>query len=151
MRSAMAMTVRSGGDAAGPAQEARERHRRAGVSTLSMSCSSASKVKICSACCGALLLDDGLEQLLLALEVDVERALGDAGLAGDVAHAGGIEALRQEHAARAVDDLAPLARLSLLRCLSGLQRLCVSMRAPWLACRPLGRLDHKSLTEPFGH
>ena len=56
----------------------------------------------------ALVLDDGLKQLLLALEVDVERALGDAGLARDRVHAGGVEALRQEQRARALDDLAPL-------------------------------------------
>ena len=45
---------------------------------------------------------------LLALEIDVERALGDAGLAGDVVHAGGVEALGQEQRPRALDDLAPL-------------------------------------------
>ena len=36
--------------------------------------------------------DDGLEQLLLVVEIDVQRALGHAGGAGDVAHAGGVEA-----------------------------------------------------------
>ncbi len=54
----------------------------------------------------AFLLDHGLEQLLLVFEVDVERALRDAGGAGDVVHAGGIEALGQEDRAGAFDDLA---------------------------------------------
>ena len=36
-------------------------------------------------------------KLLLVLEIDVERALGDAGGAGDVVHAGRVEALGQEH------------------------------------------------------
>ena len=55
----------------------------------------------------ALFVDDRLEQLLLVLEIDVERALGDAGRAGDVAHAGGVEASGQEDRPRALDDLAP--------------------------------------------
>ena len=56
----------------------------------------------------AFLLDDGLEQIFLVLEIDIERALGDAGRAGNVVHARGIEALGQKHGARAVDDLTPL-------------------------------------------
>ena len=44
----------------------------------------------------AFLLDDGLEQLLLVSEIHIERALGDAGGAGNVVHAGRVEALGQE-------------------------------------------------------
>ena len=55
----------------------------------------------------ASCLHDGAEQLILVLEIDVERALGDAGRLGDIAHAGGIEAARHEHRAGALDDLPP--------------------------------------------
>jgi len=41
------------------------------------------------------------------LEIDIEGALGDAGRAGDVVHAGGIEAMREEYRARPFDDLTP--------------------------------------------
>ena len=44
----------------------------------------------------------------LVLEIHIERALGDAGGAGNVVHAGGVEALGEEHRAGAVDDLTPL-------------------------------------------
>ena len=56
----------------------------------------------------AFLLDDRFEQFLFVLEIDVERALGDAGGAGDIVHAGGVEALGEEHVSGAVDDLTPL-------------------------------------------
>src|SRR5262249_47356489 len=56
----------------------------------------------------ALLADDRLKQLLLALEIDIERALRHARCAGDLSHTGRIETLRQEHTARALDDLTPL-------------------------------------------
>ncbi len=56
----------------------------------------------------ALLVNDGLEQLLLVVEIDVERALRHAGGAGDVAHAGGVEASRQEDGAGALDNLPAL-------------------------------------------
>jgi hypothetical protein len=59
----------------------------------------------------ALLLDDGFEQLLLVFEIHIERALGDAGGAGNVVHAGGVEALRQKDCAGALDDLAPLGAI----------------------------------------
>ncbi len=55
-----------------------------------------------------LLLDDGLEQPVLVGEIDVERALGDAGGAGDLAHAGAVEAEVHEDLAGAVEDLAAL-------------------------------------------
>src|SRR6185436_7060377 len=51
------------------------------------------------------------EEDFLAVEIDVERALRDAGGAGYVAHAGGIEALRQEQLAGAIEDLLSLARV----------------------------------------
>ena len=51
------------------------------------------------------LLDDRFEQLFLVLEIDIERALGDAGRAGNVVHAGGVETLREEDRAGALNDL----------------------------------------------
>ena len=54
------------------------------------------------------LLDDGLEQPVLVGEIDVERALGDAGGAGDLAHAGAVEAQIHEDLAGAVEDLPAL-------------------------------------------
>ena len=51
--------------------------------------------------------DDRLEQLVLGVEIGVERALGDAGGARDVVHARAVEAGAQENLARAVHDLAP--------------------------------------------
>ena len=63
-----------------------------------------------------LLLFDGqrLEQGLLAVEVDVERSLRDAGRLGDLAHAGPVEAGRHEDLARALQDLAALLALARL-------------------------------------
>ncbi len=52
------------------------------------------------------------EQVLLVLEVDVQGRLRDAGLAGDVAHARGIEAKIREHAAAAFEDLPALLGVS---------------------------------------
>lgn len=54
----------------------------------------------------ARLVGDRLEQLLLAVEVDIERALRDPRRAGDLPHAGAVEPLGQEHLAGAVHDLA---------------------------------------------
>ena len=59
----------------------------------------------------ALLFDNGLEQFLLVFEIHVERPLGDAGRAGDLAHAGGIKTLRQKYRAGSLEDLAPLGVL----------------------------------------
>src|SRR5262249_12025991 len=56
----------------------------------------------------AFLLDDGLEQPALVVEVDIERALGDAGGPRDLAHAGAVKAQIHEHLAGAVDDLPAL-------------------------------------------
>ena len=68
---------------------------------------------------GLLLLDrQGLEQLLLAVEVDVEGPLRDAGRPGDLAHAGAVEPLGQEDPAGAVQDLPALAALA-RACISG--------------------------------
>ncbi|MEJ0098078.1 MAG: hypothetical protein WDM84_09420 [Bauldia sp.] len=55
--------------------------------------------------------DQGAEQRFLAVEIDVERALRDARLLGEVAHAGGIEAARQKHAAGSFQNLTALARI----------------------------------------
>ena len=54
------------------------------------------------------VLDDGFEQPVLVGEVDVERALGDAGGARDLVHAGAVKAQIHEHLARAVQNLAAL-------------------------------------------
>ncbi|MFO1141856.1 MAG: hypothetical protein U1E59_05600 [Amaricoccus sp.] len=64
------------------------------------------------------LLDQRGEKRLLAVEVDVERALGHLRLAGDLAHAGGGEALGEEDAAGAVEDLLALGALG-----NGVRRL----------------------------
>ena len=52
------------------------------------------------------LLDDRLEQAVLVGEVDIERALGHAAGARDLAHTGAVEAEIHENPARAVEDLA---------------------------------------------
>jgi hypothetical protein len=54
------------------------------------------------------LLDDGFEQAALVGEVNVQRALGDAGGAGNLAHAGAVKAEIHENRAGAVQYLAPL-------------------------------------------
>ena len=64
----------------------------------------------------AFLLDDGLEQLLLVPEIHIERTLGDAGGAGNVVHAGRIEALGQENGTGPFDDLTPLGAVFVERC-----------------------------------
>ena len=63
----------------------------------------------------ARLMGNGLEQLLLAVEIDVERPFRDPSLARDLAHARGIEALGQKHLACAVHDLASLGVVLMLR------------------------------------
>ena len=124
MRSAMAMTVRSADAFAGW-------HRKRTKAMPSRVSTALNVVVVCVeredllGLRAALLLDDGLEQLLLALEIDVERALGDAGLARDLAHAGGIEALGQEHRPRALDDLAPLGAVLADGASTGGRRVCV--------------------------
>lgn len=50
----------------------------------------------------------GLEQGLLAVEVDVERALRDARRLGDLAHARAVEPRRPEDRPRPVENLAAL-------------------------------------------
>ena len=53
-----------------------------------------------------------LEEVLLAAEVEVERALGDAGPRRDIVEARGRETLRREHVERGVEDrLAPVLAL----------------------------------------
>src|SRR5205807_9409034 len=52
------------------------------------------------------LTDDGVRQGELVVEIDVERARGDAGGAGDLAHAGAVKAKLHEDLAGAVEDLA---------------------------------------------
>ena len=54
------------------------------------------------------LLDDGLEQPVLVGEIDIQRPLGDAGGAGDLAHAGAVKAQIHEDLAGAVEDLPAL-------------------------------------------
>ncbi|SJM28375.1 hypothetical protein BQ8482_110305 [Mesorhizobium delmotii] len=59
----------------------------------------------------ALFLDQRFEQLFLVGEVDIDRALGNAGLAGDVVHRRRFKALVDEDTTRAFDDLAALDRV----------------------------------------
>src|SRR5258708_25363083 len=54
---------------------------------------------------GHFLFDDGFEQPVLVGEIDVQRSLGNAVGAGDLAHAGAIKSEVQEHLARAVKNL----------------------------------------------
>ncbi len=63
----------------------------------------------------AFALDQCGEKVFLVLEIDVDRAFRDAGLAGDVVHAGGVEAHAHEDALGPVDDLLAFGRI-LARC-----------------------------------
>src|SRR5262249_20915422 len=73
------------------------------------------EVEALAAVVEVFLLDDCLEQVVLVSEVDVERALRDAGYTRDLTHAGAVEAEIEEHPARAVEDLLPLGRIPLAR------------------------------------
>ena len=53
-----------------------------------------------------------LEQRLLRVEIDIERALRHAGPAGYLAHGGAVEARGQEHVAGAGQDLPPLGTVA---------------------------------------
>jgi hypothetical protein len=55
-----------------------------------------------------LFFDNGLEQVALVGKVDIERALGDAGGARNLAHAGAIETQIHEHPAGSIENLAAL-------------------------------------------
>ena len=55
-----------------------------------------------------LLLDDGFEQPVLVGEINVQRALGDAGRSRDFAHAGAVKSEIHEDLAGSVEDLTPL-------------------------------------------
>jgi len=57
---------------------------------------------------GAFAADNGAEQLVFVGEVDVKRALGDAGGARDLVHAGAVKAQIHEYLAGAIEDLPPL-------------------------------------------
>src|SRR3972149_2305934 len=57
---------------------------------------------------GHLLAEERDEDLVLRLEVEVDRAGGDPGLARDVRHARVVVAVAREHADRGVDDLLRL-------------------------------------------
>src|SRR5262249_10775984 len=64
---------------------------------------------------GACLMGNGLEQLLLAVEIDVERSSRDAGRAGDLPHARSVKALSEKAFPRAVQDLLTLGALLAFR------------------------------------
>ena len=57
---------------------------------------------------GFFAVDQPLEQVFLVLEIDVERALRDAGLGGDLVHAGRLEAEAHEAALGAIQNLRAL-------------------------------------------
>ena len=62
------------------------------------------------------ILEERDEQLLLRLEVEVDRSVGDAGGLGDLAHAGGVEAVPREDLHGGLEDaIALVARAALLR------------------------------------
>ena len=93
-------------------------HRHVGAAELEqrrLGSRSGAKLKRLAAVVEVLLLDDRLEQVMLVGEVDVERALRHAGDAGNLAHAGAVEAEIEKHAARAVEDLLPLGGIFLAR------------------------------------
>ena len=84
--------------------------------------------QVCSACSRFSSRISASNKVFLAVEVDVERALRDAGDPRDLVHAGGVEAVRQEHLARAIEDLTPLGAV--------LARDAVSASAASLRGRP---------------
>src|SRR5207245_8397780 len=66
--------------------------------------------------CRTRLVRNRLEQLLLAVEIDVERPLRDAGRAGDFPHAGAVKSLGHKDFSRPIKDLLALgAFLALCR------------------------------------
>ena len=65
--------------------------------------------------CKRFILDHGFEKPALVGEVDVERALGNAGGARDLVHAGPIKAQIHEHLSRAVQNLPALRTVFLAK------------------------------------
>src|SRR5437762_4282138 len=61
---------------------------------------------------GHLVAEEGDENVVLGLEVEVDRAARDAGLAGDVRHARVVVPGAREDADRSVDDLLRLVRIT---------------------------------------
>src|SRR5206468_11879954 len=59
-----------------------------------------------------LLAEEGDEDLVLRLEVEVDGAAGDPRLARDVRHARVVEAVAREHAHGRVDDLLGLVGIA---------------------------------------
>jgi hypothetical protein len=55
-------------------------------------------------------LEQGDQQIVLVLEVEVDRAVGDPGGLGDVGHLGGVEAALREHALGGLEDPVALGR-----------------------------------------
>ena len=112
MRSAMAITVRNGETRVGVHMKRTKSppSRRIAAST---SWSSVSKAKTCSAWAWHSSSTMAWNSCSLLVEVDVERALGDAGAPRDLAHAGRVEALVEEHLACALHDLAALGAFGL--------------------------------------
>src|SRR5262249_52543146 len=96
----------------------------------------------------AALLGNDCEQFFLALEVNVEGALRDSRLAGNLTHARRVDALRQKDGSRAIDNLASLG--SLLRWVRG---LCCVFDQVWVhgvSCsQPGDRTVRSSLTYAF--
>ena len=67
-----------------------------------------SKLKATWPCSSASSSTMASNSAVLVGEIDVERALGDAGGAGDLAHAGAVKAEIHEHLAGAIENLAAL-------------------------------------------
>ena len=94
-----------------PAGTASGYRRRPNSRSVVSTSRAGSKLKATLPCSSCFFLDDRLEQPVLVGEVDIERALGDAGGAGDLAHAGAVEAEIHEDLSRAVENLAALRRI----------------------------------------
>ena len=108
----------------------------------------------------AVLADQRLEQLLLRVEIDVERAFRNARDPRDIVHAGAVEPVAKEHGPRPVHDLAPLGAA-----IMGLGLLLRLLRFDFLVVRrlrhdrfglhrrcsrPHSAVDSKKMTERFG-
>ncbi len=58
-----------------------------------------------------MVIDQRGEQVLLVGEIDIDRALGNARLARDVVHAGGIESIALEHTPGTCQNLLAFGRV----------------------------------------
>ena len=69
-----------------------------------------------------VLADQRGEQGVLGREIGIDRALRDAGHAGDIVHRGGVEAVREEDISRPVQNLSRLGAVERARVRPALPR-----------------------------